>query len=191
MAKELVVVGGPNGAGKTTFAEDYARRYGLRYIGADAIAAQIAPADPSSVRLAAGRMFFESLDAALNGSESFVVESTLSGSGFERTVRRARAMGFEVKVIYIFLNAADTCIDRVAERVRKGGHDVPEADVRRRFGRSLRNFWRIYRLLADRWLLVYNSGETPVDVAVGSGAGVSVREVDLYEQFLCLIEVNE
>ena len=91
-------------------------------------------------------------------------------------MRDARSAGFGISIAYVFLQSADECVKRVAERVQKGGHSVPESDIRRRFPRSLRNFWHFYRPLADNWTLMYNPGEEIVDVPTGSvtiGAGRS------------------
>ena len=83
------------------------------------------------------------------------------------------------------------CVDRVHQRVQKGGHDVPEMDIRRRFPRSVRNFWNLYRPLSDHWLLIYNSGNQPQDVAVGTAADFSVRDAELFSQFQHLIDGND
>lgn len=98
-------------------------------------------------------------------------------------IRNAKDAGFEFTLFYLFLDSPDTCVERVRQRVLKGGHSVPEADIRRRFLRSIRNFWRLYRPLADHWLLVYNSGNQPQDVAVGTAEYVSVRDAELYATF--------
>ena len=76
---------------------------------------------------------------------------------------------------------------RVRERVQKGGHSVPEVDIRRRFWRSLKNFWTLYVPLADHWLLVYNSDRHPLDVAVGALGEISIRDADLFTLFERLI----
>ncbi|MEA1951585.1 MAG: hypothetical protein U9N87_09380 [Planctomycetota bacterium] len=78
--------------------------------------------------------------------------------------------------MYLFLDLADTCVERVLERVQKGGHAVPEADIRRRFVRSIRNFWRLHRPLTDHCFLVYHSGNQPIDVAAGGHEDISVRD---------------
>ena len=77
--KELIVVGGPNGAGKSTFAGEYIAQHGCLYLGADAIAVELSPEDPASVPIEAGREFLRRVEEAIAGTESFVVESTLSG----------------------------------------------------------------------------------------------------------------
>jgi predicted ABC-type ATPase len=189
--KELIVVGGPNGAGKTTFADEYVARHSIAYIGADAIAAQMSPDDPAHAQIAASREFLRQIDNAIAGSESIVVESTLSGRTFRQLLNNAKAAGFEITIVYLCLDSADTCVDRVKQRVQKGGHDVPEVDVRRRFVRSIRNFWNLYRPLSDHWLLIYNAGNQPQDVAVGTATDVSIRDAELLSQFQLLIDTDE
>ena len=188
--KNLYVVGGPNGAGKTTYAEEFLRERPCVYLSADRIAAQLAPNDPTSKQMAAGRKFLKAVETHLAGSEDLLVESTLSGRSFRRVLEKARAKGFRTTVFLVHLDCADACVARVKERVRKGGHDVPEVDVRRRFSRSLANFWNIYRQIVDEWFLVYNSGSDFVIVAVGVGDDISSRDEELFSQFLRLAEVE-
>lgn len=188
MAKQLIVVGGPNGAGKTTFADEYVARTSFNYIAADDIAAQLSPDDPSGAQIIAGREFIRRIDKAIADDHSFVVESTLSGRTFQHVLRKAKAAGFEITIIYLFLDSPSTCVDRVRERVEKGGHDVLESDIRRRFKRSVFNFWELYRMLADHWILVYNSGEQPYDVAIGDYNSVSIRDAELYSHFQSLFD---
>lgn len=182
-ARELIIVGGANGAGKTTFAMEYASQYRCLYLGADAIAAELAPDAPDSVAVTAAEELMRRLAAALAGEQRLVVESTLAGRTFRHVMRTARDAGFTITIVYLFLDSPDTCVERVHERVLKGGHSVPEVDIRRRFLRSIRNFWRLYRPLADHWLLVYNSGNQPLDVVAGTAAIVSVRDAELYAAF--------
>ena len=89
---------------------------------------------------------------------------------------------------FLFVYSADVCVARVDERVRKGGHLVPEADIRRRFPRAIVNFWTVYHELADSWVLLYN-GETAVqDVAGGSRDQMTIREPTTFATFLDLVE---
>lgn len=181
---ELLVVSGPNGSGKTTLAELYSRELGYPYIGADKIAAALSPEDPLRQRVEAGRRFIVEVDEAIDASRSIVVESTLSGRGFSRTMRRAGANGFVVSIVHLFLDSADTCVARVAERVQKGGHHVPEEDVRRRFPRCAHNFWTLYRPLCNRWMLMYNGGVELQMVAEGDPTTHSVLDEQLLALFL-------
>ena len=118
-APQLVVVGGPNGCGKTTFARYYARTETLPYLGADDIAFEMAPHDPASVRVKAGREFSRRLSAALAEGASLVIESTLAGASLARTVAAARSAGYRVTIILVFLDSAGK-YSRIgdAERVR-------------------------------------------------------------------------
>jgi predicted ABC-type ATPase len=185
--KELFVVAGPNGSGKTTFAEEFIRQRPCRYLSADLIAAQLAPSDPTSARVPAGREFLRRMKSALTAEESVLVESTLSGMGFQRTLEQARLSGFETTLMLLYLDSADTCVLRVKQRARKGGHDVPEVDIRRRFSRSLVNFWQRYRRIVDRWLLMYTGNDRPQDVAKGSDDAVSIWDDGLFRRFLALV----
>jgi predicted ABC-type ATPase len=185
-AKEFVVIGGPNGAGKSTYAHELIQAKAVPYLSADAIAGELSPENPTSARVRAGRLFLERLRQRVIGEESFIIESTLSGLGVLRQIQAARGNGFEVTIVFIFLDSPETCIARVRERVRGGGHDVPAGEVRRRYHRSLSNFWQRYRLLADRWLLSYNAAPQFQDVALGTATTTTVRDELLFGRFLAL-----
>lgn len=182
-APELIVFGGPNGAGKSTFAIDHARSSKIEYIGADAIAEELSPGNPIPVRVEASRIFLDRIRNAVSKRQSFVVESTLSGKSLRRFIETARSNGFRVTIVFVFLDSPNTCVQRVKQRTRMGGHDVPESDIRRRFSRSITNFWHIYRELADFWMLVYNSGDTPENVALGDDVKTIVRIDNLFQLF--------
>ena len=183
----MLVVGGPNGAGKTTFAREYALVSRFTYLGADAIAESIAPDDPASARFDAGRQFIQSVDDHLSTQQSLVVETTLSGLTFRHNITKAIQLGFDVSIAYLFLDSADACVARVAERVRKGGHDVPETDIRRRFARSVTNFWTTYREMADSWVLLYNGAGKLQDVAAGSNELTAIRDTTLFSDFMTIV----
>lgn len=155
----------------------------MDYLGADVIASTLAPRNPSSARLESGRLFIDSLNDYVARKESVIVETTLSGKTFRHVVADATHAGFTVTIVYLFLKSADVCVARVAERVRKGGHDVPETDIRRRFTRSLVNFWTIYREMADKWVIVYNEVSQLQNVAAGSRLDVTIRDSTLFQDF--------
>lgn len=166
---------------------EFAAQLEVTYLSADAIAETLSPADPAVARIEAGRRFLLSVDAHLSRPESLAVETTLSGRTFRHTILLARQLGFHVAIAYVFLRSPDDCIARIRERVRKGGHSVPDDDVRRRFARSVSNFWATYREMADTWMLVYNGGGRLEDVATGSTVGLVVRNLPLYRDFMRIV----
>jgi predicted ABC-type ATPase len=182
-----VVVAGPNGSGKTTFAREYLLTHPMEYISADEIAAGLAPAALDEVRLQAGRLFFERINDRIEGRTSFLAETTLAGKGFHRFVQRLSQANYTVILVFVYLESPELCLARVRQRVRKGGHAIPESDVLRRFDRSLGNFWHQYRLAVTRWHLVQNSGTSFEEVAIGHAGRVLIKDNDQYQAFLRVI----
>lgn len=180
----LMIVAGPNGSGKTTIARELSKAQGLRYLGADDIAEELAPGEWERARVQAGRLFIERARSGIKQRDMLLLESTLSGRTLSGLVNHAREAGFGVSIIFVFLESVKHCLARVQERVRKGGHNVPEADIERRFVRSLSNFWSRYRQQADQWYLIFNSGDVPLDVAMGEGDEIEVLDEILFEKFL-------
>jgi predicted ABC-type ATPase len=180
--KELVIVGGPNGAGKTTFANEFlVQEAGAHYyLGADKIAYELNPEAPEKASVAAGREFSRQLRERVAAGENLIVESTLSGRTLLKAIESAVALEYSVTLLFVFVDSVDTCVARVQERTAKGGHFVPAEDVRRRYGRSLSNFWQIYRLLANHWVLAYNSNAGIVQVAFGNQHSIQVQDEDLF-----------
>lgn len=166
MTPRAVLIAGPNGAGKTTFAREFLplEPDTPRFLNADLIAAGLSPFDPDRAALRAGRLLLTMVDEAVERCESFAVETTLSGVGYARAIPVWKAAGFRVVVVFLRLPSAEMAISRVAERVRQGGHDIPEPVVRRRFEAGWRNFVDVYRPLADRWEVYDNSGSAPVPI---------------------------
>ena len=178
--KELLVVGGPNGAGKTTFAVEFLKQFPRPYYAAEAIAAELAPSNPTSAQFDAGCEFIRRVAEQLQREESFVVESTLLGKSFRNLLSTAKQSGFRITIAFVFLDSADMCVARVQERVRKGGHDVPELDIRRRFTRSIDNFWHIYRQMADEWYTIDNSTSSYRDVAYSDQRTATILDEEAF-----------
>ena len=180
---QLVVVGGPNGCGKTTFAKLYAQSQGLTYLGADEIAMGLSPADPTLARIKAGREFSRCLSHRMDARDSLVVESTLAGTSLAGTLAQAKADGYLVIIVVVFLDSVELCLHRIAERVAQGGHDVPRQDVMRRFRRVFPMFWSRYRPLADRCLLVFNGGTAFSVVAEANEQEWTIHDTGLWTTF--------
>jgi len=156
----FTVVAGPNGSGKTTLT-----RYGreafqqLSVLDPDAIAQALTGAsDKGGSAIDAGREVLYIAEAALANGESFIVETTLSGKTYLHMAKRAQTLGYTFVFIFVGTSGVQINIERVHRRVLKGGHDVPEEDQRRRFGRSMANM-RVALSLSDRAVFYDNSTE--------------------------------
>jgi predicted ABC-type ATPase len=167
--KRIVIIAGPNGAGKTTFALEFLpNEAGCPvFINADLIAAGLSPFAPHLAAVKAGRLMLEAIAELEEKGESFAFETTLSGRIYARRVPRWQAAGYHVSLIFLALPSPEIAIARVKERVRQGGHDVSEIEIRRRFAAGLRNFQDIYRNLVDAWSYYDNSGRKPTLVDWG------------------------
>jgi len=157
-----IVIAGPNGAGKTTFAREFLPKDGVvHFVNADLIAGGMSPLRPESGAFAAGRLFLKELDRLAKARVDFAFEATLSGLIYLARLRRWKAAGYQIEIVFLRLSSPRLALRRIAARVKHGGHDVPRADVLRRFTRSWANFQRAYRPLADAWAVYDNSGDSP------------------------------
>jgi len=166
MAQSLrvIIVAGPNGAGKTTFARAFLpNEAGCPvFVNADLIAAGLAPFAPEKAAVQAGRLMLREIARHFQARESFAFETTLAGRGYLRLIDRWQAAGYRVKLIFLKVASPEEAIARVAQRVRQGGHDVPEAVIRRRFASGFTNFEQLYAPKVDAWMVYDNSGARPV-----------------------------
>jgi predicted ABC-type ATPase len=162
VTKKVLIIAGPNGAGKTTFARSFlpAEAKLTRFINADLIAAGLSPFQPEVAAIKAGRLMLEEIRECVERGENFAFETTLAGLGYLRHIEDWRSCGYSVGLYFLKLPDPETAIDRVAERVRQGGHDIPESVIRRRFASGWRNFQQRYRHAVDFWA-VYDSAEAP------------------------------
>jgi predicted ABC-type ATPase len=158
MTPTLCILGGCNGAGKTTLARELLPRLGLmRFLNADEIARGLSPLDPTLSAFKAGRLVLEEARSLIAAKGSFALESTLSGRAQVALIREAKAQGYHILLHYIVIGSATQAVERVALRVRLGGHHVPGDDVRRRYERSRQHFLEDYLPLADEWVLWDNA----------------------------------
>jgi len=170
--RRVYILAGPNGAGKTTFAREYLTQEANcpAFINADLIADGLSPFAPERAAVRAGRIMLEMIKDAERRRESFAFETTLAGRNYAHAVPRWRSTGYLVTLIFLSLPSADVALERVAERVRQGGHNVPEATIRRRFAAGLHNFEHVYKPIVDAWILYDSAGTQPVLVDSGVSA---------------------
>jgi len=147
----VIVIAGPNGAGKSTTAPSLLRDalQVSEFVNADTIAGGLSAFRPDSVAIPAGRAMLERIRHLAKAQADFAFETTLASRTFAPWLDRLKRSGYHVHVLFLWLESADFAVDRVAARVRLGGHDVPEGTVRRRYKRGLRNLFALYMPLAD------------------------------------------
>ncbi len=166
--KRAVIIAGPNGAGKTTFAREFLPREAelLSFVNADLIATGLS-LEPERAAVRAGRIMVQAIREHVAREEDFAFETTLSGRRYARSIPAWQAAGYRVGLIFISLPSPEVAIARVASRVSRGGHFVPDEVVRRRFLAGRVTFESIYKPLVNYWRILDNGGSRPVLVDEG------------------------
>jgi len=157
------MIAGPNGAGKTTMTLELISGKTMLYefINADEIARGLAPLHPESVALTASKLMVKRLKELLEANKSFAFETTASGTNYIKHLKAAKSKGYQVSLTYLWLNCPEQAVRRVMQRVKQGGHHVPEQAIRRRYYAGLRNLFNSYLPLADRVYVLDSSSDEP------------------------------
>ena len=186
MSPNAYIIAGPNGAGKTTFAREFLSNYADcdEFINADLIAQAVAPLSPETVSFRAGRLMLEEINVHAKRGGDFGFETTLSGRSYLGLIRRLKERGYKIHFFFLMLPTVGLALTRIRRRVLEGGHDIPEPVVRRRFDRSIQNFFTHYRQLGDSWILFDNSGATPAVVALDKQGKPHIMNGELYETLI-------
>jgi len=179
---QAYIIAGPNGSGKTTFATEFLPHYAdcKDFVNADLIAQGLSPFDPGAAAFQAGKLVLQQIQGHVREGRSFAFETTLSGRSLQRWLREVKIAGYRVHLCYLWVPSPEVALGRIAERVREGGHDVPEQAVRRRFARGLQNLFRHYLDEVDSWLLFDNSGGTPRLVAKRQRGEAVIHDAALF-----------
>jgi predicted ABC-type ATPase len=150
----ILLIAGPNGAGKTTFARQLAKSWPeAGFLNADEVVQEVpAAVEPKTRNFRAGRITIGRLNALIEAGTDIILETTLAGRTYPLAIPRWRSRGYETELYYLRLPRVEVCLERIARRVAAGGHDIPEADARRRFIRSLEAFEGV-KWLVDTWYL--------------------------------------
>lgn len=186
----LEIVAGPNGVGKSTLANVlFNSPQSYRFINADIIARGLNLSNESGGDIEAGRVMLESIRHALEGGQSFGFETTLSAKTWTRYILKAKELDYTTHLLYITVSDVSICLLRIKERVSRGGHNIPEETVRRRFFRSRSLFYHYYRSLCDDWFVFENSGEAAQLIAKKEEGG-TIRIIDelLFERLFADVQ---
>ena len=159
---EITVLAGVNGAGKSSIGGAYLREDGSEYFNPDEAARAAMAASPGLSQQEANAFAWQEgrrrLAAAIAAGTAFNFETTLGGETITRLLLGAAAQGAVLRIWFAGLESVELPLQRVAARVRKGGHDIPESDIRRRWAGSHANLIRLLPHVTD--LRVYdNSAE--------------------------------
>lgn len=169
MSKNLYIISGCNGAGKTTASYTVLPEVldCKEFVNADEIARGLSPFNPESVAIEAGRLMLQRIEDLLCKEESFSIETTLATKSYINLVRRAQEKGYTVRLLFFWLNSPDLALQRIAERVAKGGHNIPEPIVRRRYVTGISNLFRLFMNEVDSWEIYDNSKYPAIQIARG------------------------
>jgi predicted ABC-type ATPase len=183
----IVLLAGPNGAGKSTTAKNVIRdSLGIvHYVNADALARGLSEFAAESMAFKAARIMLEHLHDLARERVDFALETTLSGKTYAPWIGELKKQGFLFSLFFLWLPSADMAIDRVKDRVRRGGHDIPEETIRRRYEGGLKNFFRLYAPMADFFKFYNNSNpKRPRLIAEKNGTMLDVKERRQWESIL-------
>lgn len=155
----LYIIAGCNGAGKTTASFTVLPEMldCEEFINADEIAKGLSPLNPDKAAIEAGRIMLSKIDKLISNQLDFAFETTLSTKSYVNTIKKARDFGYNVTLVFFYLDSEDLAIERVKTRVLEGGHNIPKPVIIRRYFAGLRNLFKLYTPICDYWMLFDNS----------------------------------
>lgn len=182
--KKLYVIAGCNGAGKTTASYTILPEIldCKEFVNADEIARGLSPFQPEKAGIEAGRLMLKRIKTLLESGENFAFETTLATKSYVNLIKNAKEREYQVILLFFWLHSPDLAISRVKNRVKEGGHNIPEHVIRRRYINGLKNFFKLYLPMIDNWMFINNSGETYEIVAEGSFEDMIINNDPLWNQ---------
>lgn len=183
----LYIIAGCNGAGKTTASYTILPEIlnCKEFVNADNIAAGISPFNPEGVAFEAGRIMLSRIQELLNEGADFAFETTLATRSYVPMVKKAQEVGFEVTLLYFWLNSPLMAIKRVANRVSNGGHDIPKDVIQRRYYRGIKNLLKLYIPICNNWLVIDNMDLASEIIAQGSSKlGEEIKNSDIWQTII-------
>jgi predicted ABC-type ATPase len=183
----LYIIGGCNGAGKTTASYTILPEIldCKEFVNADNIAVGISPFNAESVALEAGRIMLKRIGELLEAKSDFAIETTLSTKSYVSLIKKAQLKGYKVKLLYFWLASPQMAIERVAIRVSRGGHHIPQDVIERRYFRGIRNLLNLYMPVCDEWFVMNNVDIPSQDIALYSAEfGEEIINIDIWNTIL-------
>ncbi|MCL2844322.1 MAG: zeta toxin family protein [Chitinivibrionia bacterium] len=156
--KSLYIIAGCNGAGKTTASFTVLPKIldCKEFVNADEIAKGISPFNPSSVATTAGKIMLKRIKELLAKNETFSIETTLASKLFTKTIKTAQDNGYLTTLLFFWLQSVETAKNRVAQRVKSGGHNIENDVIERRYLGGIKNLFELYIPIVDK-LYIYDN----------------------------------
>ena len=180
---KMYIISGCNGSGKTTASytllPEMLECY--QFVNSDEFAKSLSPFDPSSASIAASRYMLLKFKYLLNRGSDFGIETTLATRSLIKMVKDAKSKGYEITLLYFWLQSPELAIKRVRDRVLAGGHNIPEDVIRRRYGRGVHYLFEEYIGLCDRWILADNSKNPFSVIAEGNSYLSRIKDCEKYK----------
>ena len=165
----LYIIAGCNGAGKTTASYSILPdMLGCKeFVNADEIAKGLSPFQPEHVAIEAGRIMLDRIKDLINRNVDFGFETTLATKSYTQLIKAAQSKGYQVTLVFFWLNSPELAIARVKNRVIAGGHNIPEDTIRRRYISGAENLSKLYLPICDYWIIFDNSAHPSTIIAEG------------------------
>jgi predicted ABC-type ATPase len=179
----LYIISGCNGAGKTTasFTVLPEMLNCREFVNADEIARGISPFKPESVAIQAGKIMLNRIEELLGHRKDFAIETTLTTRSYFNTITKAKSLGYQVTLLFFWLNDVSLAIQRVETRVLEGGHHIPEEVIRRRYDKGIQNL-KLFTSVSDLWFVLDNSKEQLQFIAEGNQSEIIIFEEDKWSR---------
>lgn len=185
----MYIISGCNGAGKTTASMSILPEIlqCREFVNADEIAKGLSPFNPESVAIEAGRLMLQRIATLIEGNVSFAIETTLATKSYVNLVEKAHQNGFQVQLLFFWLETPEAAVMRVAKRVSEGGHNIEKDVILRRYKAGISNFHHLFRNKVDIWMLIDNETNPRRIIAQGNPNHETIEDVELYNKFLAYV----
>ncbi|HVE44863.1 MAG TPA: zeta toxin family protein [Gammaproteobacteria bacterium] len=179
----VIIIAGSNGSGKSTAAPVLLQDavHIKDFVNADVIAQGLSAFQPEKAAIQAGRIMLDRIKTLAKEKTNFAFETTLASRTFAGWIETLKEQGYHFHLVFLWLKNAELAISRVADRVKIGGHSVPETTIRRRYISGLKNFFNLYCPIANSWQLYDNSNNKLTLMASNIQATVNIENKEIWK----------